>query len=160
MSFIPTVIGATYRGDYQIELVFNDGLAATVTWYVENEGWTQERNRARRRSKVGDHWRYSKEQSDGTTLRTKVSHSVREEIGPSLFGHILRDQLHIDEATFWAVVHGRTEPEGPAPAAPVSVPGWKIQRLIMTVGSPEEEVRSMGPAEAAAAWEAFQTRER
>ena len=30
MSFIPTVIRATYRGDYQIEIVFNDGLAATV----------------------------------------------------------------------------------------------------------------------------------
>ena len=30
MSFIPTVIRATYRSDYQIELVFNDGLVATV----------------------------------------------------------------------------------------------------------------------------------
>jgi len=30
MSFIPTVIHATYRGDYQIEIVFNDGLTATI----------------------------------------------------------------------------------------------------------------------------------
>lgn len=30
MSFIPTVIRATYRSDYRIEIVFNDGLAATV----------------------------------------------------------------------------------------------------------------------------------
>ncbi len=30
MSFIPTVIQATYRGDYQIEIVFNDGLTATI----------------------------------------------------------------------------------------------------------------------------------
>jgi hypothetical protein len=30
MSFMPTVIRATYRSDYQIEVVFNDGLVATV----------------------------------------------------------------------------------------------------------------------------------
>jgi len=30
MSFIPTVIRPTYRGGYQIEIVFHDGLAATV----------------------------------------------------------------------------------------------------------------------------------
>lgn len=30
MSFIPTVIRATYRSDYQIEIVFNDELTATV----------------------------------------------------------------------------------------------------------------------------------
>jgi len=118
--------------------------------YVENDGWTEERNRARRRAKVGDHWRYSKEQPDGSTLRTKVSHSVRDEIGPSLFGHILRDQLHVDEATFWAVVHGRTKPEEPPPPAPTAIPGWLVERLIVTVGLPEDEVRSMGAEDA---WE-------
>jgi hypothetical protein len=30
MSVIPTVIRATYRGDYRIELVFQDGVQATV----------------------------------------------------------------------------------------------------------------------------------
>jgi hypothetical protein len=30
MSFIPTVIRATYRTDYQIEILFNDGLVAIV----------------------------------------------------------------------------------------------------------------------------------
>jgi len=30
MSFIPTVIRATYKGGYQIELVFNDGAVGTV----------------------------------------------------------------------------------------------------------------------------------
>lgn len=128
--------------------------------YVENDGWTEERNRARRRTKTGDHWRYSKEQPDGTILRTRVSHSVRDEIGPSLFGHILRDQRHVDEATFWAVVHGRAESEEPPAPAPSAIPGWLVQRLIMTVGMPEDEVRSMGPEGAAAAWEAYQTRER
>ena len=30
MNFIPAVIHATYRSDYQIELVFNDGSIGTV----------------------------------------------------------------------------------------------------------------------------------
>ena len=30
MSVIPTVIRATHRGDYRIELVFQDGVQATV----------------------------------------------------------------------------------------------------------------------------------
>ncbi len=30
MSVIPTIIRATYRGDYRIELVFQDGVQATV----------------------------------------------------------------------------------------------------------------------------------
>jgi hypothetical protein len=128
--------------------------------YVEQDGWTQEKNLARRRSKTGDHWRYSKEQPGGPTLRTKVSHSVREGIGASLFAHILRDQLRVDEDTFWAVVHGRTAPETSAPPAPTPVPGWLIQRLIATVGMSEDEVRALTAEEAAAAWEAYQTRER
>ena len=128
--------------------------------YVERDGWTLERNHARRRSTTGDHWRYSKEQPTGSTLRTKVSHSVRDEIGPSLFGHILRDQLHVDETTFWAVVHGRTAPDMAAPAATPLVPGWLVQRLIVTVGMSEDDVRALSAEDAAATWEAFQTHER
>ena len=128
--------------------------------YVEQDGWTQERSRARGRSSTGDHWRYSKEWPDGRTLRTKVSHGVRDEIGPSLFGHILRDQLRVDEATFWAVVHGRRAPDVAAPVASILVPGWLIHRLIVTVGMSEDEVRALSEEDAAAAWEAFQTRER
>ena len=128
--------------------------------YVEQDGWTQERSHARRRSSTGDHWRYSKEQPDGPTLRTKVSHGVRDEIGPSLFGHILRDQLRVDEATFWAVVHGRTAPDVAGAATAPPTPGWLVQRLIVTVGMSEDDVRALSAEDAAAAWEAFQTRER
>lgn len=127
--------------------------------YVENDGWTEERNQARRRSRTGDHWRYSKEAPQGPALRTKVSHSVRDEIGPFLFAHILRDQLQVDEATFWAVVQGRETSKAPAPPVAAFVPGWLIQRLILTVGMREEEVRKLGAEEAAAAWEAYRMRE-
>jgi hypothetical protein len=128
--------------------------------YVEQDGWIEEPNLSRNRIRTGDHWRYAKEQPDGRTFRTKVSHSVRDEIGPSLFRHILRDQLHVDETTFWAVVRGRAEPEEPAGAPPTPVPGWLILRLIFTVGMSEEEVRALSVKDALAAWEAYQIRER
>jgi hypothetical protein len=128
--------------------------------YVEHDGWTEEENRARGRSRVGDHWRYTKEQPNGSTLRTKVSHSVRDEIGPDLLRRILRDQLLVDEATFWAVVHGRASPEAQTAPAPTPIPGWLIRRVIFTVGMPEDEVRALSAEGAAAAWEAYQTRER
>jgi hypothetical protein len=128
--------------------------------YVEHDGWIEEKNRARGRSRVGDHWRYTREQPNGSTLRTKVSHSVHDEIGPDLFHRILREQLLVDEPTFWAVVHGRASPEAQAAPTPTPIPGWLIQRLIFTVGMPEDEVRALSAEGAAAAWEAYQTRER
>jgi hypothetical protein len=128
--------------------------------YVEKDGWTEERNLSRNRIRTGDQWRYSKEQPDGRTLRTKVSHSVRDEIGSSLFRHILRDQLQVDETTFWTVVHGRPEPDEAATPPPTPVPGWLIQRLFVTVGMSEDEVRALSADDAAAAWETYQTRER
>ena len=128
--------------------------------YVGNDGWTEEWNRARGRSRTGDHWRYSKEVAEGPTLRTKVSHSVRDEIGPTLFAHILRYHLRVDEDTFWAVVHGHATPQTPAAPVATTVPGWLIQRLILSVGLSEEEVRRLSAEDAAAAWEAYQTRER
>lgn len=128
--------------------------------YVEKDGWTEEKNRARRRYRVGDHWRYSKEWLNGPTLRTKVSHSVRDEIGADLFHRILREQLRVDEATFWAVVHERTAPETSAALTPAPLPGWLIQRLIFTMGMPEDQVRNLSAEDAAAAWEAYQTDEK
>jgi hypothetical protein len=40
-----------------------------------------------------------------------------------------------------------------------TVPGWLIQRLILTVGIPEDEVRRLNAEDAAAAWEAYRARE-
>jgi hypothetical protein len=128
--------------------------------FVERDGWTEEPNLARGKRRVGDHWRYRKERPDGTILRTKVSHAVRDEIGSDLFHHILRDQLGVDEERFWAVVRGLPIDRAPAEPNPVTTPGWLVQRLMLTVGLSEEAVRAMAPEEAHAAWVEYQTRER
>jgi hypothetical protein len=123
--------------------------------YVEHDGWTGEPNLARGSARTGDHWRYRKDLPDGTILRTKVSHGLPDEIGIGLFKHILRDQLRVTEDQFWNVVRGRaTEAEAPPPQAE-TIPGWLVQRLILTVGLREQEVRAMTVDEARATWDAY-----
>ncbi len=126
-------------------------------WFTDSE----EPNLARGRARPGDHWRYRKDLPDGTSLRTKVSHSLRDEIGIDLFKHILRDQLRVTEDRFWDVVRGgATEvTEAPPPQA-ATIPGWLVQRLILTVGLREDEVRAMTVDEARSAWEAYEAERR
>lgn len=129
--------------------------------FLEHDGWSEEPNLARGRARRGDHRRYRKELADGSTLRTKVSHALREEIGPDLFRHILRDQLRVTEERFWAVVKGQAAgPAGPPPPPESTIPGWLVTRLLFTVGLPETVVRTMTVDEALAAWEAWQERRR
>ncbi|MDQ6795362.1 MAG: cytotoxic translational repressor of toxin-antitoxin stability system [Chloroflexota bacterium] len=126
--------------------------------FVEHDGWTQEPNLARGRARTGDHWRYRKDLPDGTILRTKVSHGVRDEIGIDLFKHILRDQLRVTEDQFWDVVRGGKKESAKAPALQAAtIPGWLVQRLILTVGLPEDVVHAMTVDEAYAAWEAYRS---
>jgi len=128
--------------------------------YVVRDGWTEELNLARGRARTGDHRRYRKELADGTILRTKVPHAVGDEIGADLFRYILRDQLRVDEATFWAVVRGAAPaPQPPTPEAP-TIPAWLVERLLRTIGLPEEAVRAMTRDEALAAWESYLTKPR
>ena len=129
--------------------------------FVEHDGWTEEPNLVRGRARAGGHRRYRKDLPDGTSLRTKVSHSLRDEIGIDLFKHILRDQLRVIEDRFWDVVRGRPAAvtQAPPPQA-ATIPGWLVQRLILTVGLREDEVRAMTVDEARAAWEVFNNQAR
>lgn len=125
--------------------------------YLERDGgWEEVPNLARGRWRVGDHWRYRKTLSDGTVLRTKVSHALGDEIGRDLLGHIVRDQLRTTMEHFRDVVAGRATDEAEASEPQVEpIPGWLVVRLIYTVGMPETEVRRMSAEEAHARWEAF-----
>jgi len=124
--------------------------------YLEREGWVEEPSLARGRRRTGDHRRYRKEFPDGSILRTKVSHALGAEIGTDLFKHILRDQLHVDAARFWAVVRGQTQPavDAPPPGSD-TIPAWLVQRLLFTVGMVEAEIRGLSHEQALGRWHAF-----
>jgi hypothetical protein len=128
--------------------------------YVLRDGWTREPNLARGRARTGDHERFRKERADGAIIRTKVPHSLRDEIGSDLFRHILRDQLGVSEERFWAVVRGQLAgADVPRPHVP-RLPAWLVERLLLTAGLPEDEIRAMTPDQARAAWETYQARPR
>ena len=48
-----------------------------------------------------DHFHYEKTLSDGTILKTKISHATHKEIPKHLWKHILSKQLQITEEEFW-----------------------------------------------------------
>jgi hypothetical protein len=82
---------------------------------------------------------------DGRILRTRISHPVnRETYGERLWSHILRDQLHVDEATFWACVQDGTKPDRGAPEPPPeALPADLVHLLLTRVRLSEAELAAM-----------------
>jgi hypothetical protein len=119
--------------------------------FCENEGWTPIRDARGRKS--GHHITYEYAFSDGRVLRTRVSHPPdRSTYGPDLWSHVLRDQLNVDEATFWACVRGDSPPDrGQAPEQREGLPAKLVFMLIQDCGLPETEVAAMSKEEALAA---------
>ncbi|WP_122445508.1 hypothetical protein [Mycobacterium attenuatum] len=57
-----------------------------------------------------------------------------------MWAHILRDQLHVDEATFWAAVRDGVRPQRTAGESAESLPAEVAALLINRVGLTREEV--------------------
>lgn len=110
------------------------------------EGWTQVANA---RGKTGHHVTYELALPDGRILRTRVSHPPsRATYGPALWAHILRDQLDVSEAEFWACVKKRVKPSRSYPEPPEeAIPAGLVDQLIQN-GVPEDEIRGMDKAAA------------
>lgn len=114
------------------------------------EGWTRVRNA---RGGTGSHHiTFELALPDGRILRTRISHPPdRTDYGPALWGHVLRDQLQVTEAEFWACVHERVAPRRGAPEPPPdALPAALVHQLITTVGLRGDEVAGMTKEEALA----------
>jgi hypothetical protein len=112
------------------------------------EGWQRVRDA---RGRTGTHHvTYELTLPDGRILRTRISHPAdRSGYGPSLWSHILRDQLQVTEQEFWVCVRenikpGRGVPELPAAALPADL----VHMLIARVGLPEADVAAMSKDQA------------
>ena len=125
--------------------------------FCTTEGWIE---RKRANGKRGSHHvNYELPLPDGRILYTRISHPVgRTDYGPSIFRHILRDQLQVSADEFWdcvdnQVLPNRGQTQQPAEAIPLGV----IRILTQEAHIPEAEVRTMTKAEAVARLAEFYT---
>ena len=118
--------------------------------FCRTEGWREVRDA--RGQAVTHHATYELQLHDGRILRTRISHPVnRETYGPRMWGHILRDQLEVDQETFWACVQDGKKPYRGAPEAPPeALPADLVHLLLTQVRLSETDVAGMSKEEAIA----------
>lgn len=112
------------------------------------EGWDRVRDA---RGRTGSHHvTYELVLADGSILRTRISHPVdRTDYGPSLWNHILRDQLAVSAEEFWSCVNDGVLPARSVVApAPESLPADLVHLLVHRVGLSSAEIASMTRAQA------------
>lgn len=125
--------------------------------FCANEGWIE---RKRANGKRGSHHvSYEFALPDGRILYTRISHPVdRTDYGPSIFQHILRDQLQVGAEEFWDCVHNQVLPNRGQPQQfDEAIPLGVIRILTWEAHIPESEVRTMTKAEAVARVAEFYT---
>jgi hypothetical protein len=121
------------------------------------EAWQRARDA---RGRTGTHHvTYELALPDGRILRTGISHPVdRSGYGPSLWSHILRDQLQVTEEEFWVCVRDNLKPDRGAPEPPAAaLPADLVRMLITRVRLPEAEVAAMSRNQAIARLQQYWT---
>lgn len=86
----------------------------------------------------------------GDVLRTRISRPVdRSSYAPSMWSHILRDQLRVSAGEFWACVLDGELPDRGGPVVPDSaLPLHVVARLVRELGLTQEEIAGLGLDEA------------
>jgi hypothetical protein len=104
------------------------------------EGWTQVTD-ARGRV-VSHHATFTFATLQGDVRRTRISHPIgRETYAPSMWSHILRDQLGVSAGEFWAGVLKGELPDRGAPKVPdAALPLALVARLVRERGLSREEI--------------------
>ncbi|MGW5878649.1 hypothetical protein ACWFMI_19070 [Nocardiopsis terrae] len=73
----------------------------------------------------------------------------RTDYGRGMWAHILRDQLDVDEATFWACARDGVLPDRGVPPPPSeALPAELVYLLISKLGLDETEIAGMSKEEA------------
>lgn len=125
--------------------------------FCTTEGWAE---RKRATGKRGSHHvNYEVALPDGSVLYTRISHPVdRTDYGPSIWAHILRDQLDVTAEEFWDCVNHQVVPNrGHTPEVTDAIPLGVIRALTQEARIPEVEVHAMTKAEAIARLGEFYT---
>lgn len=125
--------------------------------FCRTEGWDPVRSA---RGKSGTHHdTFELTLPTGDVLRTRVSRPPdRSTYGPSLWSHILKDQLHVTEQEFWACVQDGVLPDrGRAPEPANAVPTEVLWQLINRVGLSSDEAGRLTREEAIARLQQYWT---
>ena len=114
------------------------------------EGWSEVRNAPGKA--VRHHSTYELELPDGSVLRTRMSRPVDRTYGPSMWRHILTEQLHVEDDVFWALVKDNVLPRRSASvvAHEKSLPASLAWQLIHEAGVLPDQLAQMTRAEAIA----------
>jgi len=134
---------------------------AALRKFVEIEGWAA-KGTARGAQKRGDHERYTLVLANGAVLATRISHGKGQYDDPSLVAHILRDELQVSEADFWACVERGVKPPRPqaerARGAGNEIPHDLMRNLVRKVGMAGPDIERLTKAEAVRAWHEYLAR--
>lgn len=118
--------------------------------FCETERWTIVRGATGR--PVRHHRTYELTLRDGRTLRTRISQPVdRSQYSPSMWAHILRNQLEVTADEFWACVKAGELPDRgrrAAPDAKKAVPLYLVAAL-RDLGVEEADILELDAAGAA-----------
>ncbi len=116
--------------------------------FCVTEGWTLVTD-ARGRA-VGHHATYKLITPTGDVLRTRISHPVnRSTYAPSMWSHILRDQLQVTAGEFWSCVLDGTRPDRGALVVPdAALPLHLVARLVRELGLTREEIAGLSVEDA------------
>lgn len=99
---------------------------------------------------VGHHTTYKLVTPLGDVLRTRVSHPVnRTSYAPSMWSHILRDQLRVTADEFWVCVLEGTLPDRGARVVPeAALPLHLVARLVRELGMTRQAIAGLNVEEA------------
>ena len=99
---------------------------------------------------VSHHATFTFATPQGDVLRTRISHPIgRETYAPSMWAHILRDQLHVSADEFWACVLDGVLPDRGAPKVPdAALPLPLVARLVRELGLSRAEIAMLSVEEA------------
>ena len=91
---------------------------------------------------VSHHATYKLAVPSGEAYRTRISHPInRTTYAPSMWAHILRDQLHVTPDEFWSCVDDGVLPDRGAIAIPdAALPIRLVSELVHTLGLSREQI--------------------
>ncbi|WP_282779035.1 MULTISPECIES: cytotoxic translational repressor of toxin-antitoxin stability system [unclassified Nocardia] len=114
--------------------------------FCRNDKWERVRNA--RGGVVGHHSTWELLLPDGRVLRTRISRPMdNTDYGPKLWCQILKEQLQVTEAEFWACVNDQTRPMRMREAVAIPdrepIPLGVVEKLIRLVHLSPEEIETM-----------------